>query len=419
MENRTLYHNLRWILSVALFASFLIFEANINGKYIYLGITILIFIIYLIHNHGKITIRFNYFLLVTIPFILYGFASSIWALDSTYTFKRMTTVFETVVCLGVVHMSYDDDLDSESFLNAIRWTGYVVSLYAIYFYGLETIRFIVQSGNRLDSNFANINSIGVIAAYSIIITYAQIIYKKFRWDMLLAIPAILVTVASGSRKALIALVVGIFIVALIRQIKNTNNPINAFVRVVTIAALIIVSYYFILQLPALQSLTRRMQFTLNFLTGEGRADQSSINRMNYIMIGVEQFKKSPFFGIGIDNSRVISSTGTYLHSNVFELLACGGIFGIVAFYWGFIYLLRRFKGFNKSNYIVAICTTLIFTQLVLDFVQVSYWAKDTYVYLLLFAIQAKAIKNETACDKSIVIETVDNESINIENFDNE
>ena len=391
MVKRTPYQNIRWILSVALFASFLIFEADTKGKYIYFGITVALFIVYAIHNHGKVNIHLSYFHLVTFPFILYGFASAIWALDSTYTFRRMTTVLETVLCLWVVHMSYDEDLDSESLLNAIRWTGYVVSLYAIYTYGLATIRYIVQAGERLDNDFANINSIGVIASYSLIITYAQIINKKLRWDMILSVPAVLITVASGSRKALIALVIGVFLITLIRQLKYSDNPVNTIFRVVVISAIVLFAYYIILQLPALQSVTRRMEFSLNFFTGGGRTDTSSINRMNYIKTGIEQFKKTPLFGIGIDNSRVISGTGTYLHSNVFDLLACGGIFGIVAFYWGFIYLLKHYKGYNKSDYIVALCTTLIIVQLILDFVQVSYWAKDTYVYLLLFTIQAKLI----------------------------
>ena len=72
--------------------------------------------------------------------------------------------------------------------------------------------------SRAINDFANINSIGLIAAYSLIITFAKIYNKEFSWDILFSIPAAIITVASGSRKALLAVIIGISIIYFVKEV---------------------------------------------------------------------------------------------------------------------------------------------------------------------------------------------------------
>ena len=403
MNSKSVYTKLKVLLSIALFSSFLIYETKIWGKYVFLGITVALLLIYVINHSWKVSINFGYYSLVTIPFVIFGYASAVWAINPSLTLNRMSTVIETVLCLYVVYINFSEDSDSNSFLDVIRWTGYFVSIYAISTYGMSTIRYIIQAGDRLDNDFANINSIGLIAAYSLIITFAKIYNKEFSWDILFSIPAAIITVASGSRKALLAVIIGISIIYFVKEVGKSKNAISALLRLFFTIGIIVAAIFVMLSIPALRPTVQRLTYTLNMFTGAGRTDTSSLNRMNYIQIGFEQFKKTPIFGIGIDNSRVISGTGKYLHSNVFELLACGGIVGTIAFYWGFIYLLNLLRKSKNMDINTILCIALIIIQLVLDFAQVSYFSKDTYMYLMLFSLQALKVSSSNNDNEAEVI----------------
>ena len=90
------------------------------------------------------------------------------------------------------------------------WAGYIVAIYAIYYYGLDTIRSLIAAGDRIDNEFTNVNAIGMMAAYSLIITFSKIINKHFSISLIFSVPALLMVIASGSRKAFIIFVVWYF-----------------------------------------------------------------------------------------------------------------------------------------------------------------------------------------------------------------
>ena len=77
------------MLTTLWLVSFTVFSTQTWGKYVYLGLTVVIFGLGAIRNGWKVNIAIEPFHLCTMLFLLYGFASYLWAIDGTYTIKRM------------------------------------------------------------------------------------------------------------------------------------------------------------------------------------------------------------------------------------------------------------------------------------------------------------------------------------------
>lgn len=385
----------RWmvILTTLWLVSFTVFETQSWGKYVYLGLSIVIFMLGAVKNHMKVLIRIEPLHLCTIAFLIFGFASMIWAIDGLYTVNRMSTVARTLICIFIVYTCYQKDDDATRLLDCVMWAGYIVALYAIKFYGLARIRSLVAAGNRIDNAFTNVNAIGMMASYSFVITFSKIANKHLTWGLILSLPALLMVVASGSRKAFIVLVVGVFFVYFAKTLSKSRNPIETIFKFVAVCFAGIAFIGIIWVIPAFKPITERMVQTINQFTGNGIVDESTIRRANFIRIGLEQFLKTPLLGIGIGNSLFLIGRNTYLHNNYVELLACGGMIGSICFYGSYIYCLKwLLRGLAKYDEISVLCCIFLVLQLIMDFMQVSYFSKDTYFYFMIFFLQAKRIR---------------------------
>lgn len=384
------------MLTTLWLVSFTVFSTETWGKYVYLGLTVVIFGLGAIRNGWKVNIAIEPFHLCTILFLLYGFASYLWAIDGTYTIKRMSTVAQTLICMYFVYTYYRDDEDSRRLLDCVMWAGYIVAIYAIYYYGLDTIRSLIAAGDRIDNEFTNVNAIGMMAAYSLIITFSKIINKHFSISLIFSVPALLMVIASGSRKAFIILLFGIFFVYMTRSIGQSTKPAETILKFVLVCIVGVLAVMAIWSIPVFRPVTERLLQTLNQFTGQGRVDESTMRRAWFIEIGLEQFFKTPIQGIGIGNSLFIIGRDTYLHNNYIEILACGGILGIVTFYSSYLCCFKRLmSGMKKYDEITVLCVTFFILQLLMDFMQVSYFAKDTYFYFMIFFLQVKSLNRES------------------------
>lgn len=388
------FDRLTVLLTTLWLVSFTVFSTESWGKYIYLLLTVAVFLVGAFQNGLKVDVAIEPFHICTMIFLIYGFTTYLWAIDGSYTINRMSTVAQTLVCMYLVYTCYRNDKNSERLLNCVMWAGYIVVIYAIYYYGIATIRAIIQAGSRIDNEFTNVNAIGMMAAYSLIITFSKIINGHASWNLFLSLPAMLMVIASGSRKAFIILGVGIFFVYLTHSMSKSKNPLQALLKFVLVCLISAIGLIIIWSMPVFSPVTERLSQTLNQFTGNGRVDDSTIRRAWFIEIGLKQFLKTPIQGIGIGNSLFIIGHDTYLHNNYVEILACGGILGILAFYCSYLYcapaILRSIKKYDEVS---VLCLTLFALQLFMDFMQVSYFSKDTYFYFMIFYLQTKRLRN--------------------------
>ena len=71
-------------------------------------------------------------------------------------------------------------------------------------------------------------------AYSLIITFSKIINKHFSISLIFSVPALLMVIASGSRKAFIILLFGIFFVYMTRSIGQSTKPAETILKFVLV-----------------------------------------------------------------------------------------------------------------------------------------------------------------------------------------
>lgn len=393
-ENRTTEDKIIWFLTTVLFSSFIILDTNKYISYILLGVTGLIFIIIAFGRQFKFPLVIDRFQIAILSFAIYCALSSIWARNSSAAIEKAVTIFEIMVCMTVLYCHYSRKNSVYELLECVRWAGYIVTIYALYSYGIDTIRLTLASEGRVGNSFANINSIAIITAISLVLSFFKLFYYKFSWSMIFAIPEIIMIAASGSRKSLMIVGIGIVLVLLFRY--TNRNIIKTLVRYIFIVVILILVLRFFLSLDMFAGINERMEGLIATFTGTGDVEHSALLRQQYVLAGLTQFKETPILGIGISNSDYILMAAfgrnTYLHNNFIELLACGGIIGFGIYYsmtlWP-LYKIWKYRKWGDSCTVAVII--LIIILLVMDYGMVSYYSKSTYFYLMIYYLQAKIL----------------------------
>jgi O-antigen ligase len=256
---------------------------------------------------------------------------------------------------------------------------------------------MVQMGVRLDNSYTNINSIGMLAAIGILIQFDELLGDK-RWSVpvLFCVPSIYMIAATQSRKALVMLVVGVFMILILRNIDN-KDALETILRVTAICILFCAAFYVAMMLPVFAGVAQRMKGLIAMVTGKGEMGASASIRKQMVQIGMEQFRKTPLVGIGIGCPHYISakklSFDAYLHNNYVELLAAGGVIGFVLYYGIYVYLIGNLWAIKirKSGDYIIVCT-LIIVFLIKDYGMVSMYSKSTYFYFVIFFLAVRKMR---------------------------
>ena len=132
---------------------------------------------------------------------------------------------------------------------------------------------------------------------------------------------------------------------------------------------------------------------------ETRSSSDAWIRLAYVRLGMQLFREHPILGIGIANANIYTSSyyghNHYLHNNYVELLACGGIVGFLIYYSVWAWLLVTFiKCRKQRSREYDICLVLLLIHIAMDYGAVSYYSKETFVFLLLFWMEAKNLLQE-------------------------
>lgn len=385
-----------WLLTVALVADFVIYNQSSLGSVILLTITALIFLIDAIQNNWIIAPKTEVFHVYVLAFCVFCFISYLWAWLPSQANEKGTTIFEILICMSVLYHHYAKQDTVAPLINALMWSGYVVTIYTFVFIGFSNIMRIASSGDRLGNSYANINMIGSTAAISFVLAVHNILFieKKLRWQHLFSLPALIMVGISGSRKTLVFTALGVVIMLLMRY--RSRNIGKTILRWAVLAILIVAVFGFLWSLPIFSAVKVRMSGLIALLTGKGVVDSSSLKRQAYIQIGLEQFLRTPILGIGIGSSGALLmkyvGRSTYLHNNYVELLACGGIIGFLCYYSMYAHLLISFYRMRKINdpYLLATIVLLLLI-LLMDYGMVTYYSKGTYFYFVIFFLEERIL----------------------------
>lgn len=397
-------HNLINILAVFLFAVFILFEGYAWGKYAFLAVSLAIFILGLLERNDKIFFRLDAYVFLNFIFIVYVFLTAIWAKspDSTITMTR--TLIRTFLCAYIVYLYFVEEEDVSRLLRILMWAGYIVAIYSLMFYGVDKLlKAGTDSSLRTENEFANVNSIAICCALSVMIQANEVFEKRNRWTCVFLIPTIIVIGATQSKKALIFLIIGVFSAFIV---KNQNeSSIKKVFKTILGCIIAFVLIYYLLQLDIFSGIKERMETMFNSFSGKGKVDRSTLEREQLIEAGWKEFIEHPIGGIGISNSYFITlqflGKKTYLHNNFVELLSCGGIFAFVFYYAMYAYLFYNLWKYRKADKKQAMFFAIwLLIMLALDYGNVSYYSKDQNYYLMIHFVNVENLKRKASVEQS-------------------
>ncbi len=387
-----------WTLTVFMLASFQIFYNYSWGRYIFIVCTLLILLLSAFRNKGKLKLRLSYFYLGFSLFVIYVFISSLWSMDSSRTLSMVPTLLGIMVSTFILYVAFSNLSESFKLLvTAIIAAAFVIEIYTLIHYGFNSL-LLATHGARLDNEYANVNSIAVFMSVGILFNLFVVLTKGFKIWNIFPFTAIVVLAAIQSRKAIVVLVLGVLALIIMRNNTKKTSLINRILKLLFLIIVFAVAGYLITKLPVFAGMNDRLDQMINAMTGNGKADTSSIVRNKLINIGLTWWAKYPIGGVGIDATRVVSRQylydDYYMHNNYVELLCGGGIIGFGLFYSMHTVLIRNFiKMRNKHRNIYILGMILLGVILISDFGRVTYYSKTVLFEIMMLFVFADSYKS--------------------------
>lgn len=388
------------MLTALLLSGFYILDMSSFCSIVLFAGTVLIFMIYAWQNNFKICFTFEKFHINILIMALYCICSTIWTQKPAMAIENAITLFELLICMSVLYINYSAYDSIEDLFFVMMLAGSLVSFYTLFTYGFGTIMGIIAVGGRLPLKFANINAIAMISTMCIVIYVYRMLYNQntsFQTIFfgIASFCSLLVIVATGSRKALITVVFCIMSIILIRF--KSRRFFNTLFKWIILLVIGLIILKMLSNFSFFAGINERMNGLVALITGKGMVDASARVRQEYVVLGIAAFKKHPIVGIGMGASgaylKMITGADEYFHNNYIELLACGGIVGVILYYRIWLYPLLRLIKMRKmdirSN---SLSIVLIIVFLIMDYGMVTYLSKNTYLYLMIFYVQTKRLQ---------------------------
>ena len=352
------------IATFLLYCSFVILDNTSYGASFMLGLAI--FVIGISNLHFK----FTPYLLFTLQFCLYCYATTFWALNGRMTITMGNTILQTIIVMSVFYTAFSPMKDNiNTLIKIIMFAGYTVVVYTYFFYGFGSILSLSSDSSRIGNTYNNVNVIGMLAALTVIIHFYLHLFEKKRKDIFFVIPAIIIVGATESRKAIFMVVVGVFLLFFFKARLGPRHNMLPIIKFLAAGVVIAILVESLAHTGLFSGASERVQGLIASITGEGEVDSSTSLREYYRQVGWDQFLKTPVAGIGINNSSVLlSMVGsdhiTYLHCNYAELAACGGLLGLISYYSIHVYLMvneLKYIKIDKSAIFFVIWLFLMLT----------------------------------------------------------
>lgn len=326
-----------WVnLSKLFFAMMLLYSSyiqylffSISGLAALLGLLSLFFLLIAIYRQatpllagiGTELILWTVFAITSL-FAGYFVAVDVHQLISSVFLYCQYLIMIAVICFISV---YDDGID---FIVAVMTVLAFICAVTTIFWGVP----FGNSEQITMGAFMNPNASGLLMVFGMFgLLYRLDIHNKL--NILLVTSGIIMflytVILSASRKSFLAATL-LLMYWFAFCLQGVIGKISLGKKVLTVAALVlIVTFSFYLLAPFFQDSFLVSRFTT--LASEG--DE---NRILMYKEALEYFKSSPLFGVGFNNFRLLSATGTISHSTYAEVLACTGLLGTFLYLGAYI-----------------------------------------------------------------------------------
>lgn len=379
------------VLIIGYYVSLHILAEVTWGRFVFLGVALLTFVLQVLKYRGKIIIRFKPLYGWFLAFVAYTFISALWAWTPSLTIQKAETLCELIIVTMIISNAMDKSIEFDDAMNILLWGGIIVAIYSLGFYGIDGILSVMTAAGRLDSEFNNVNTLGLCWMLAVVIAVQRLLYKKKYWMIPCIMGFVVLIAATASRKALIGMLVGVVLILFIRYRGKTWSM--TILKYGILLIVIMLALLLLADLPIFSGIGARMDGFFDFFRGKGGINNQAESRYRYIQIGIEQWRKTPMFGIGIANSyTLLASSGeraTYLHNNFVELLACGGLVGFIIFYMRyFVLLVPGLKSIKKdrNDEKAWLLLVVILIMVLMDYGAVTYTTKVHHLQMVILSL---------------------------------
>lgn len=334
-----------------------------------------------------------------ILFDVYCLASILWAREPARAETIALRTLPLLTVFAIILYNYIVEIDGEKLLvDAIYIAGIALGIYTIAMQGgIGGYLQLLNSGVRVGDNVNNVNVIGLGTGISVIIAFYYIMFHRKIYHLVPLALCGFVALGTGSNKALVIMVLGCLLVLMFYA--NVTNNVFTLLKALGVLFAFSVTFIALLQLPMFETINTRFEGMINAYLGVGRIDNSARIRDYLVQVGLRQFAKTPFFGIGINSGATVALQAVghdyYLHNNYVELLVDCGVVGAFFFYGAiFSSLLKVMKGLKKGGPIFALVAIILLAWLIIQYGYVCYYSKTSYLYIVLAAAVAFPISSE-------------------------
>lgn len=325
--------------------------------------------------------------LFLIAFYVFALLSLLWSPEPSKGFRLCFRTIPLLTLLTILLYNFvRQNKNPEVLVYSLYATGIVLTIAMVVAYdGVGNLLELMKNGYRLGGIVNNENDVGMALSLASVVAFFLSLSKKY-WHILPALVFAVVSMSTGSRKVIIILALGGFlVVASLLDFSKGKGKKNA---IIISSALFFVGLCFVLlfTVPAFLNIKTRFLTMLNSLTGKAGGDGSTDTRMEMIKAGWDTFKAHPIGGYGVGTSSLLGFD-TYLHNNFVEILASLGFVGFSLYYA--VYFVSFYRAFplvkeHKKYAVLAVIINICW--LAVQVGTVTYETKDTYYYLVLLSV---------------------------------
>ena len=185
-------------------------------------ITFLALVLMVISSSRKRELSFTIvkskFLLFLATFTVFCALSMLWAQNPSRSFIVVRRMIIILIEISIAYSCLYNKISTNEFLKVFMYGGYLIILYSTMRYGLSSIITALSESTRMTNEYINANTLGMCAAYSIVINIYFIIYEKLSIHDLFMIPSLVIIAVSGSRKSILIVILGFLMIIIMKNI---------------------------------------------------------------------------------------------------------------------------------------------------------------------------------------------------------
>lgn len=293
-----------------------------------------VFLIYFILKNKKLTIYSLWALSIIFVFLL----TILWSSDKAESLLQLRILCQSTL-IGTLLIGYLDTKEKIiDFYKILILSGIILILYLMSFIPLSEILSVQTRLGGIKGVLINSNDIGLRLAVSGILTFSFLQKKNYIYILPLLGIFLYFVIISGSRKAILVLVAGIFGLIFMKS-KNQIALIRNGILILILSALVM---YLLLNVPLLYEIAgSRFEGMFNSFINGSSEDSSIIERSLMISRGLNLIESRPLFGYGMGSFAYLSSLGVYSHNNYIEMMVGIGIFGTILYYSIYIIIIKN------------------------------------------------------------------------------